>query len=79
MNEKKPKHITKINNINIPVAVRIIVGVALVIVARQVLLKRPEMSELIQYARLKWDFDHNPIAAVVTTNQPLQCCRCVHA
>lgn len=31
---------------NIPVAVRIIVGLALVIVAHQVLLKRPQTSEL---------------------------------
>lgn len=45
--EIQTNYISKINNINIPVAVRIIVGLALVIVARQVLLKRPEMSELI--------------------------------
>lgn len=31
---------------NIPVAVRIIIGLALVIVAHQVLLKRPQTSEL---------------------------------
>lgn len=41
-NNKKPKHM---NNMNIPVGVRIVVGLALVIVAHQVLLKRPQTSE----------------------------------
>lgn len=39
---EKTKHM---NNMNIPVGVRIVVGLALVIVAHQVLLKRPQASE----------------------------------
>lgn len=45
---------------NIPVAVRIIIGLALVIVAHQVLLKRPQTSELSNVTKKKQQNQRKP-------------------